>query len=125
MRARPLVGIASLVCTLAFGSVAAAKPPDGVQIDPEVHAWFESLVRADGGHCCGAADCRQAQPGELRESGNGFQVMLDGQWVDVPDYLVVHRDYSPIGGSVICKTRYDATDNVPNSLYCVVPITGL
>jgi hypothetical protein len=105
--------------------IANAQPPEGVTVDPAIHAWFESLVRADGGHCCGAADCRSAQPGELRAQGDSFQVLLDGQWVDVPAQLVVHRDFSPIGGSVICKTRYDEADNMPNALYCVVPITGM
>ena len=121
--------LSSVVFSFALGvatiGIAHAQPPEGVTIDPEVHAWFQSLVRADGYHCCGAADCRLAKPGELRQGARGFQVMVDDGWIDVPAEMVVHRDYSPIGGSGICRTRYDATDNIPNSLYCVVPITGL
>ena len=116
------------VFVLLFATAAApafAQPPDGVTIDPATHAWFENLVRADGGHCCGAADCRPAQPGEMRSTAGGLQVKIDDAWVDVPDYMVVHRDYSPIGDSVICKTHYDPADDMANSLYCVVPVTGM
>jgi hypothetical protein len=124
MRTLSLLAI-SLFLAVAIGGLAQANPPEGVPIDPQVHAWFENLVRADGYHCCSAADCRLAKPGELRASAQGLQVLLDGEWIDVPEHLVVHRDYSPIGGSVICKTRYGEGDQMPNALYCVVPFTGL
>jgi len=122
MRTLPLVAL--IVLGVSTGPVRA-KPPEGVTVDPDTHAWFEALVRADGYHCCSMADCRAAKPGELRASARGYQVLVDGDWVDVPDFMVVHRDYSPIGGSVICRTRYDEIERQSNALYCVVPITGL
>lgn len=108
---------------VAAGPVLA-EPPEGMPVDPQVHAWFESLVRADGYHCCSVADCRPAQPGEMRSNADGFQVKIDEEWVDVPERMVVRRDYSPIGASVICRTHYDPADYMSNSLYCVVPVTG-
>jgi len=106
---------------------ASAKPPEGVVIDPKVHEWFENLVRADGAHCCAEADCRLAESNELRlnAAANGWQIFLNGAWVDVPDSMVVHRDSSPLGGSIICRSRYTEEESPEgNNLYCVIPITG-
>lgn len=101
--------------------VANAAPPAGQQIDPKIHAWFESLIRADGTHCCGEADCRIAAYSELRQNGDGYQVLIDGQWRDVPPGLIVDREDNPMLSSIICESRGEYT---PHSLYCLIPFAG-
>lgn len=116
---RLLFAIAAF-CTA--GSPAIAKPPPG-PIDPAIHAWFESLVRADGLHCCGAADCRIAAPGELRTGDNGFEILLNGVWQPVPESMLVHRENGPFAATIICKAHSDDI-LVGDKLYCVVPYAG-
>jgi len=120
------------VCSAIFafcaaGSAATAKPPPG-PIDPAIHAWFESLVRADGLHCCGAADCRIAAPGELRTDDNGFEILLNGEWQPVPESMLVHRENGPFAATIICKSHdYTVAPSgviAQEKLYCVVPYAG-
>jgi len=110
-------------CAVCVSSVAAvAKPPPG-PIDPAVHAWFESLVRADGTHCCGVADCRIASPNEVRVGANGFEVYLNGVWQSVPESMMVRRENGPFAATIICKTHSE-DELTPDKLYCVVPYAG-
>lgn len=110
----------SVLC--AASSAAIAKPPPG-PIDPAIHQWFESLVRADGLHCCGAADCRIAVPGELRAGQNGFEILLNGEWQPVPEAMMVHRESGPFAATIICKSHSDDMQT-GDRLYCVVPYAG-
>ena len=103
-------------------SAAVARPPPG-PIDPAIHAWFESLVRADGLHCCGAADCRIAAPGEIRTDAGGFEILLNGVWQPVPEAMMVHRDNGPFAATIICESHSD-DQQLGDRLYCVVPYAG-
>ena len=112
---------------LAWVTIARAELPAGTVVDPAVHAWFESLHRADGMSCCGKSDCKIAMPGELRASAHGYQVIIDGVWTDVPDAYIVDREDNPFGVTVICRTRWTQSENGEyggNHLYCVVPYSG-
>ena len=100
-----------------------AKPTAGVVIDPEVHRWFEALVRADGVHCCGAADCRVAAPGEVRAGANGFEVQVNGWWMPVPESMVIHRESGPIPATIVCKSHFESKE-IEERLYCVIPYAG-
>ena len=50
--------------------------------------WFNSLSSKGGGSCCSNFD---GQPPEaiVQTSDNHYRVMLEGQWVDVPDDAVL------------------------------------
>jgi hypothetical protein len=111
--------VVSAICVAS--SAAVAKPPPG-PIDPAIHEWFESLVRADGLHCCGAADCRIAAPGELRSGDNGFEILLNGKWQPIPEVMMVHRENAPFAATIICKSHDDM--EIGDRLYCVVPYAG-
>ena len=119
MRFRLLV-TASAICVAS--SAAMAAPPPG-PIDPAIHAWFESLVRADGLHCCGAADCRIAAPGELRTGDNGFEIFLNGAWQPVPESMLVHRENAPFAATIVCKSHSNDA-KISDKLFCVVPYAG-
>ena len=102
---------------------AFARPPEGEQIDPAVHEWFEALVRADGTHCCGQADCRVASPNEVRAKGDKFEILLNGDWQDVPDSLVVHRESGPFAATIVCKSHFNDAQLL-DVLWCVIPYAG-
>jgi len=119
----PALWIVALSMVIGFNSMAEAEPPPG-PIDPVIHAWFEALVRSDGMHCCGEADCRIANPNEVRASGEGFLISINGAWTPVPDAYVVRRDDNPLAATIICRTRWTTQQNELNRLYCVVPYSG-
>lgn len=98
-------------------AIGSAQPPAGMQIDPAVHAWFESLVRADGFRCCSESDCAPAVRGELTESGGNYTVWEEGQPFAIPETKIVRRDDNPLQKTIICKVR--------TAVFCVIPYSGL
>jgi len=119
LMARLQICVVSLALTTTASS-AFAKPPPG-PVDPEVHKWFENLVRADGLHCCGAADCRVADPGTVRTGATGYEVILNGEWQPVPDSVVIHRENGPFAATIVCKSHSEDTNE---RLYCIIPYAG-
>jgi hypothetical protein len=59
--------------------------------------------------CCNETDCR---PARYRVSPAGVQMLLDGEWVHVPDEIVQHRtlhgDTGETDGGHWCGTIYPA-----------------
>ena len=50
--------------------------------------WFNSLSSKKAGSCCSNFDGRPPEA-IVQTSDNHYQVMLEGQWVDVPDDAVL------------------------------------
>ena len=51
-------------------------------------SWFNSLSSKKAGSCC--SNFEQPQPEAIvQTSDHHYQVMLEGQWVDVPDEAVL------------------------------------
>jgi hypothetical protein len=86
-----------LALLLGLTTLARAAPPQDA--NPALAPWFESLERPDvGGSCCSISDCRRVQS---RVGARGYEVLLDGAWVPVPPYRVVHRE-NPVGEAISC-----------------------
>ena len=77
----------------------AQESPDGHR---QYHAdFYRHWQRADGSSCCNDRDCR---PATTRVRGETVQVLLDGEWVNVPPGAV--RPYSsPDLGDHVCAVR--------------------
>jgi hypothetical protein len=39
---------------------------------------------------------------DYRTGSNGYEAFVDGQWVAIPDNIVLHRHDNPTGGAVLC-----------------------
>jgi len=79
-------------------SAAAAQPPDNA--DPSLAPWFQSLRQPGTGiSCCSIADCRAT---EYRTGSDGYEALIDGAWLRVPEDKVLHRVDNPIGRAVVC-----------------------
>jgi hypothetical protein len=90
-----LCGVIALGATLHPGH---AKPPPGA--DGTLSAWFQSLEDPETTlSCCDEADCR---PVEDRIAPAGYEVMLRGIWVAVPEGKVIHGRANPVGRAVLC-----------------------
>jgi hypothetical protein len=88
-----------VAAVLAGGaSAAAAQPPDNA--DPSLAPWFQGLRQPGTGiSCCSIADCRAT---EYRTGADGYEALIDGTWLRVPQDKVLHRVDNPIGRAVVC-----------------------
>lgn len=115
-----LTMLATMLVALFFTAIAFARPPAGVTLDPQVHAWFESLQNpATGISCCGHSDGHVMDLKDVRNKGDGWQVRIDGAWVDVPAAAVLNRVDNPTGGFVTFWNRY-APGPAGVSIFCFV-----
>jgi hypothetical protein len=92
---------------IGFGIIGFAN--DGYAHDP-----YTNWMRPDtGGSCCNDQDCRQAT---ARFNGNGWEVMLEGQWVDVPPGRVLDpkKTENPDGMHHVCVSPQ-------RHIYCFMP----
>lgn len=100
-----LLLLSSVVCLLpsAFGA-----PPE--HADPALAPWFKSLAQPDSGvSCCSLADCR---PAEYRQGKEGYEVLIEGEWVPVPPEKILQRIDNPTGRPILCRSG--------KTIYCFV-----
>ena len=99
---------------LSSGLPATAQPPAGIPTDPTIMAWFQSLkMPGTDISCCGIGDCRFID--DWRTAGQGYQVLIDSKWVDIPTEAVLHRTDNPNGRAVLCLSPDLAR------IYCFTP----
>ncbi|WP_264711685.1 hypothetical protein [Limobrevibacterium gyesilva] len=77
---------------------AQASPP--ADADPTLKPWFDDLRQPGTGRpCCSIADCRRA---EYRIQNGGYEVLILGLWIPVPQDRVLDRNDNPTGHAVVC-----------------------
>ena len=70
----------------------AAPPPDA---NPALSGWFESLTQPGNGlPCCSISDCRVTP---ARATLEGYDALIEGEWLSIPHGSVVHRGDNPTG----------------------------
>lgn len=105
--------IAGFGIVFALVGIAWAAPPPGA--NPALHDWFQSLQQPEGGgSCCSIADCHTLTDGQWRETHDGYQIVIRGQWVTVPSSDVLPHKANPTGGAVACY------DEISRTVYCFV-----
>jgi hypothetical protein len=91
--------LAVLMC-LFLSAAAGANPPEGA--DQRMAPWFHSLLQPGTGMpCCSIADCR---PTDFRSTGNHYEAMINGKWLEVLADKVIHRSENPTGRAIVCWT---------------------
>ena len=85
----------TLACAILLSPAVAAPPPNA---DPALAPWFQSLKQpGSGSSCCSISDCR-IEP--YRQTAIGYEVLLDGEWIRVPDDKVLQQiEITPAGRS--------------------------
>lgn len=75
-----------------------AAPPPGSS--GQYHDWYSKLLQPDTGmSCCSISDCRH-EP--WRQTSDGYDVFIDGEWVRIPDDKILKRTDNPTGEAVTC-----------------------
>jgi hypothetical protein len=122
-----LVTIAIWAAVLAFVvwfiGVCNAQAPDrhgdyGVG-HSENHSWYQGLHNNAGMSCCNAGDCR---PTEARTAGEKVQVLIDGEWVDVPPDRILPKGAPDMGTHVCAPPHVKGTNWI---IYCVIIGNGV
>lgn len=104
-----LGGLLIVLVLLELMAAARSAPPENA--DPALAPWFQSLTGRHGESCCSVADCR---PADARLGESGGEVLIEGQWVPVPEDAVLHRD-NPTGQAILCRDGYRVRCFVPPS----------
>lgn len=66
--------------------------------------WFKSLrVPGTSISCCDESDCKRIDDDEWRVGENGYEVVIDGRVVEVPEERVLNRPDGPIKQAVLCS----------------------
>lgn len=90
------LALAALGMVLALSSIQTrprAEPPPGTDLNSPEHAWWDCHKMPRGGaSCCGTADGHTLSDSEWRlaPAAKGYQVLIGGQWADVPKDSVLH-----------------------------------
>lgn len=87
---------------LVFLPLAAhAAAPEGG--DRSLAPWFKAQRSVDGTYCCDEADGHVLPDDRVRDNpdGPGKQVMIEGEWRDVPKGAIVPGADNPTGGIVV------------------------
>jgi hypothetical protein len=93
--------VISGVILLLASPAHAAPPPDA---DPKLAPWYNSLRLPESTMpCCSMADCQTALS---RLVQGHYEVLIEGNWVAVPDDKVLTRPDNPTGEAVVCWTPY-------------------
>jgi hypothetical protein len=80
-----------LLAGTAFSLAAYARDLDKTDNNsPEIKAWVTSLKNGPGVACCATADGWRPKEVEWDVSRQGYRVMIEGHWVDVPEETVIH-----------------------------------
>lgn len=100
-------------------STAHAAPPPGVEVNPERHAWFEQQHSVSGAWCCNLSDGHILNDNEWRQSGDHYQVLINGIWYEVPAHAMRDpKDGPNITGSAVVW-YLPIADTV--TIYCFAP----
>lgn len=75
--------------------------------------WFQSVHRSDGLWCCDEGDGNRVN---YRIGSKGYEVKWQGEWMEIPDLLVVRNYGNPTGDAILFASPYN-----PAILYCFVP----
>ena len=104
--------IAKIIFALILPAASLAWAHDGIN-----DRWYESLtVPGTTGRCCGGYDCLPTHA-EIRGS-HWWATLPNGQWIEVPDDLVIRDRGNPVGQPVLCAVLDEAG---ALSVRCFVP----
>ena len=96
--------------TLAICSVLTLASATGWSAPTDAHDIYMALKNRFGQSCCNEGDCR---PAHYRTTANGVQMLVDGEWLAVPDEAIQYRalegDTGETRGGHTSKSRHQKT----------------
>jgi hypothetical protein len=74
--------------TLVICSLLTLASVTGWSAPTDAHDIYMALKNRFGQSCCNEGDCR---PAHYRTTANGVQMLVDGEWLAVPDEAIQYR----------------------------------
>jgi hypothetical protein len=88
---------AAVIATVTYGFAA---PPPGADPNSDMARWFQSLRQpGTGSSCCSLSDCRLT---DYRAGASGYEAMVAGRWIAVPQDKILRGITNPTGRAVVC-----------------------
>lgn len=87
---RPSLVLALVVLIAIIAAVFCIHPSRAHSPErPDLNEWFGTLQNGTGGYCCSGDDVDVIKDSDWRSADGHYQVFLEGEWQDVPDYKLV------------------------------------
>ncbi len=84
--------------------------------------WYDHLTRPDfpNSSCCqGNEDCHEVQ---WKIGKEGYEALVDGEWIKVPESKVLRNKNNPTGTAVFCYSKYTSpSGNTTFNMFCFIP----
>jgi len=115
MKMKLLIVAAILASTLAIAHE---------EMGPRIDAWAKGLRNASGEPCCATADAWKPVEVTWDMGAGRYRVMLDGEWIDVPDSAVLNGP-NPAGFAMVWTyLSNDASGHARKIIRCFIPGTA-
>jgi hypothetical protein len=108
-------------------AVILIRDPTGKWADDPLHPWFESLRNKARLYCCAEADGQPLDDGEWDMKNNSYRVMLQGEWIVVPDEALILSP-NKLGKAIVWVWQPDALawgGGGSNPVKCFIPGSGV
>jgi hypothetical protein len=96
--------------SLVAARLAHARDPDGRYANSPLRGWFEQLASKKG-RCCSDADGRALSDVDWTSHDGHYRVLIDGEWVDVPDDALI-TEPNRAGPTMVWPTWLDGHPQV-------------
>jgi len=124
-------GILAVIAGLVLVSCTAARARDldgrYANSDPATREFFRSQTNRNGVNCCDESDGKRVNDAEWRTSATGYEVLINGKWVAVPDHAVLDgRTARPPGLAGAIVWIWPGTENSASPIVtCFLPGAGI
>ena len=106
---------------LLAAAVLLVRDPTGKWAANPLQPWFDSLRSKDGRLCCSIADGHPLDDGEWDMRGDGYRVIIQGEWNIVPAAAVISGPNK--FGKAMVWLREGAI--IGNPIICFIPGSGV
>lgn len=107
-----------LICLVLVFAPTPARSQEGHHgqgHDKQHGNFYNGLLRRDTKtSCCDMTDCR---PTQSRANGDHYEVLVDGDWLRVPE-IAIQRVRAPDGGAHVCAPKQEGRNK--GVIFCVV-----
>ena len=91
------------------------------------HAFYQNWVNQQDRGCCNNQDCGELRDEDERNTGNGIEVRVQGEWCPVKAFHYLKRGNAPDWStSHVCIMKYRAANTTAcDRLLCYQPKPGI
>jgi hypothetical protein len=115
------------IALLLAAAVILIRDPTGKWANDPLRPWFEALKNKVGMYCCAGADGHPLDESEWDIKDNTYRVLLQGEWIVVPDDAVISGP-NKFGKAIVWLWPQEVLawgDPASNFIRCFIPGSGV